>query len=196
MTPEHTLEVAPQPFEHGDGRILLGSDGAQQLHYERLLKHPPERVWRAITDSGEISRWARASWDFEPRVGGAMELILNNSRDPADWVRDPGVVSAYEPPRLLEFTIDYYTADGIDAGPHVLRWTLAPAGDGCLLTFSDRFAPHKRAPNSIACGWHYMLDQLEQDLGGAGADWQTRDDEMTRIYWRYRNATRPDGWPA
>ena len=42
----------------------------------------------------------------------------------------------------------------------------------------------------IVCGWQYMLDQLELFLSPAGSDWSTRDVEMERIYWRYRNMPR------
>lgn len=197
MTTSATLlQVRPCPFEAGDGTIRLDADGHQTLIWERPLQHGIEQVWHTLTDGNEVRTWARASWDFEPRVGGAMTLILDHGAQAEDQIRDQGRVSAWQPQRLLEFTINYYNANGPDTGEHVLRFALAPDGDGCILHFSDRFAVGQRVPNSIACGWHFMLDRLEEHLVGTAADWSARDAEMERIYWRYRNAPRPDGWPA
>lgn len=49
-----------------------------------------------------------ASWDFDPWVGGQMRLILGGEND-TNRVEDEGTVTAYDPPRVLEFTIPYYS---------------------------------------------------------------------------------------
>jgi uncharacterized protein YndB with AHSA1/START domain len=189
------MKVQPNPFDKRDGIIYIDDAGRQVLSFERLLEYPVERVWTAITDPQEVRKWARARWDFEPWTGGKMTLVLGITND-SDGDRDEGVVTAYTPPTVLEFTIPYYAADGPDSGEHKLRWELRSTNDGTLLKFSDVFAPGQRVRNAIATGWHYMLDRLEEGLAGTSPSWDNRDSEMERIYWRYRRAPRPLGWPA
>ncbi len=188
------MKVQPSPFDERDGVIFIDDAGRQVLRYERLLEHAVERVWSAISDSQEVRRWARASWDFEPRIGGKMSLILGEEDDP-DRVQDDGTVTAYDPPNVLEFTIPYYSTNGPESGEHILRWELEPNRAGTLLRFSDVFAPGQRVHNAIASGWHFMLYRLEEDLAGVSPNWESRDSEMERIYRRYRSAPRPPGWP-
>ena len=192
--PSPESPIRPEPFDPGDGTIERDVEGRYVIAWTRRLAHPPERVWRAITQAQEVGKWARGNWDFEPRVGGTMQLCLDNSVAPEDQVRDAGRVTAYEPPHLLEFRVGSYGADSAQDGEHILRWSLQAAADGCVLGFSDTFEPGRRVRNAIVCGWQYMLDQLELHLSPAGSDWRTRDVEMERIYWRYRNLSRPAGW--
>jgi len=192
ITPEPLIR--PEPFDAQDGTIERDAEGRYVIAWTRQIAHPPERVWRAITDAREVGQWARGNWDFEPRVGGRMQLCLDNSLAPEDQVCDPGRVTAYEPPHLLEFRVGSYGADSAQDGEHILRWSLQADANGCVLGFSDTFEPGRRVRNSIVCGWQYMLDQLELHLSPAGSDWSTRDVEMERIYWRYRNLSRPAGW--
>ena len=40
------------------------------LRYERRSKHSPERLWRALTDQSELSRWMSYPARVDLRVGG------------------------------------------------------------------------------------------------------------------------------
>ena len=187
--------IRPEPFDANDGTLARDDQGRYVIAWVRHLKHSPERVWRAITDQNEIGQWARGSWDFEPRVGGNIALCLDNSLPPKERVYDPGLVTAYDPPKLLEFKVSAYAADTAQDGEHILRWSVQPDGDGCVLGFTDIFEPGRRIRNSIVCGWQFMLDQLSAHLSPAGSDWGKSDTEMERIYWRYRNLEKPADWP-
>ena len=194
--PAPALELRPTPFDASDGVIRIDDRGRHRITWERHLPHPPERLWRAIADQDEVARWARASWAFEPRIGGAVHLCVDIEPPSEKRILDPGRVTACDPPRVLEFTIDVYRYNGPDSGEHVLRWELEPAGRGCMLRFSDTFALGHRVRSTIACGWHCMLDQLDAHLATDGAQPGTTDEQMARVYWRYRNARRPAGWPG
>jgi hypothetical protein len=37
--------------------ILLTVEGRSVLRFERALDHPPEKVWRAISDPAELEHW-------------------------------------------------------------------------------------------------------------------------------------------
>lgn len=183
-------QIRPDPFDAHDGTIGRDDQGRHVIVWTRRLSHSPERVWRAITEQNEVGEWARGNWQFEPHIGGAMQLCLDNSRPLDERVSDPGVVTAYEPPNLLEFRVGAYDADSEQDGEHILRWSVQPESAGCVLGFSDTFEPGRRVRNGIVCGWQYMLDQLELHLSPSGSDWSTQDVEMERIYWRYRNMPR------
>lgn len=46
-------------------------DGRAALVFERHLKHLPEKVWRALTESGELAAWFPVHvLDFTVRVAG------------------------------------------------------------------------------------------------------------------------------
>ena len=186
--------IRPEPFDANDATLARDDQGRYVIAWVRHLTHSPERVWRAITDQNEIGQWARGSWDFEPWVGGNIQLCLDNSLPAEDRVYDPGLVIAYDPPKLLEFKVGAYAADTEQDGEHILRWSVQPEGDGCVLGFTDIFEPGRRVRNGIVCGWQFMLDQLGAHLSSTGSDWGKRDAEMERIYWRYRNLEKPAGW--
>ena len=46
----------------------------RHIHLERHYNHPPERVWRAITDPEIIKRWMQMDNDFKAEVGHRFAL--------------------------------------------------------------------------------------------------------------------------
>ena len=55
------------------GEVLHDGDTVG-LRYERLLAHPPERVWRAITDSDQLQHWLPVDIVGERREGASLQL--------------------------------------------------------------------------------------------------------------------------
>jgi uncharacterized protein YndB with AHSA1/START domain len=131
-------------------------DGRPALRFERALPHPPERVWRALTDPEEQFTWHPTPARFEPETGG--RAIWDPTGDVPDM--DDGEVTDWDPPRLLGYT---WVQEG--HRPDHLRWEIRPHADGCLLilvhTFEDRF---KAARDGA--GWHVCLDALAAGLDG------------------------------
>jgi uncharacterized protein YndB with AHSA1/START domain len=138
-------------------------DGRPALRFERVLPHPPQRVWRALTEPEEMFAWHPTPARFEPRPGGRVEW------DPKGHVPDmeTGEVTDYDPPRTLGYTW------GVEEGqaPDHLRWELRPHDGGCLLVLVHSFSDRFKAARDGA-GWHLCLDSLADSLGqgeGAGA---------------------------
>ncbi|GII78785.1 hypothetical protein Sru01_37670 [Sphaerisporangium rufum] len=131
-------------------------DGRSVLRMERRLPHPPDRVWRALTEPAELAHWFPTPARIEPRAGG--EVVYGEPGGDVGEVRD------FQPPHLLAFTW----------GGDLLRWEVRPDGDGALLilrhTFDDRFG----AP-SFAAGWHSCLDALAAALAGTAPADGSRD---------------------
>jgi uncharacterized protein YndB with AHSA1/START domain len=134
-----------------DPRPAAFSDSAQRptLVFERVLAHPPERIWSALTSHDELMEWHPTPFDIEPEEGGRVRY-----RTTPDAPEMPaGTVLAYAPPRLLAYTW----------GEDELRWELRPLDRGCLLILTHSFDDRFKAARDAA-GWHICLDALERSL--------------------------------
>ncbi|HZB29290.1 MAG TPA: SRPBCC family protein [Streptosporangiaceae bacterium] len=138
--------------------------GRPTLRFERRLRHPVEKVWRAVTEPAELEHWfpqrveGVTSADGTPFVpGGKLRFPFREAKElDGEMIPDfEGEVLDVEPPRLLSFT---WAGD-------VLRFELIPDGDGCLLVFTDTFTERGKAARDGA-GWHVCLDGLEASLDG------------------------------
>ena len=48
-----------------------------QLNFAVFYPHPPERVWRAITDRRALAAWLMDN-DFEPRLGHKFQFFAQS----------------------------------------------------------------------------------------------------------------------
>ena len=91
---------------------------------EKEFPHPPEKVWRALTDSSLIAQWLKRN-DFEPVTGHAFTLRA----DPApNWngIIDCEVLEV-DPSKTLSYTwgtmgmgsVGTFTLTPTEAGTHV-----------------------------------------------------------------------------
>lgn len=146
--------------------MLLRDGGQIAVRYERRYAHPPEQVWRAITESEQLRHWFPADIVGERRTGAALELPFWDDHVEANDIRTPvveGRVLAWDPPRLFEWTW----------GTDRLRWELAADGDATLLRLTTWIGdPLAHGPSGVskdeatgtasaAAGYHVCLDQLE-----------------------------------
>jgi uncharacterized protein YndB with AHSA1/START domain len=115
----------------------------------RDLRHPPARVWQALTDPAQLREWAPFDADRDLATVGPVKLATIGT----PLVSETTVARA-EAPRLLEF----------DWGGGTVRWTLEPLGAGTRLTLWARIDRHYIAWG--AAGWHICLDVLDRLLAG------------------------------
>jgi uncharacterized protein YndB with AHSA1/START domain len=149
------------------------------IRFERRLEHPVERVWRALTDPGEIAKWLALA-ELDLREGGSVVLRWQNTDEDGTTAVARGTVSALEPPRLIEFDTDIHGR---------LRWELEPDGDGTSLAFTAEVQLPDDYELEVLSGWHIHLDHLEEVLTGGTIDWPNWDTahkpEWDRIRERY-----------
>lgn len=134
------------------------------LRVQRRLSHPPEDVWKALTDPAEVTQWMQApNAAIDGRPGGQVDI------DAALHVT--GRILAWDPPRVFEHELKIAPSKATPAGEDaVLRYDLEPDGDGCLLTmtFTRLTATTARL---FSGGIRGGLDRLEAHLaarpGGA-----------------------------
>jgi uncharacterized protein YndB with AHSA1/START domain len=126
---------------------------------EREIAHPPEKLWRALTQPHLIAEWLMKN-DFAPIVGHRFNLR-------GDWggVLDCEVL-AIEPNRTLSYTWDFAHDDPAFDLKSVVTFTLTPTPRGTLLRMEQEgFRPEqKQAFGGARAGWQEFFGKLEQML--------------------------------
>ena len=121
---------------------------------ERELPHPPEKIWRALTQPDLIAEWLMKN-DFRPAVDHRFNLR-------ADWGAVDCQVLAVEPNRTLSYT---WAAMGLES---VVTWTLTPTGTGTRLRMEQSgFRPdQQKAYQGAKYGWQKFFASLERVVAG------------------------------
>ncbi len=119
---------------------------------EREFAHPPEKIWRALTQPHLIEAWLMKN-DFVPALHHRFKLS-------ADWGAVECEVLEIEPNRSLSYT---WAAMGLDS---VVTWTLTPAGAGTHLKMEQTgFQPGQDAAyNGAKYGWNKFTAALDEVL--------------------------------
>ena len=126
---------------------------------EREMAHPPEKLWRALTQPHLMEEWLMKN-DFKPSVGHRFNLR-------GEWggVLDCEVL-VVEPNRTLAYTWNFTHDDPAFSLESVVTFTLTPAGQGTRLRMEQSgFRPsQKQAFGGAHAGWKQFFDNLEQVL--------------------------------
>jgi uncharacterized protein YndB with AHSA1/START domain len=135
----------------GEGQ-LEHREGRWQLRFTRRLRHPPERVWRALTEPDDLAAWFPCDIEGERRAGAPLRFVFREGEaEPVD-----GEMLVFDAPRVLELRW---------AAGETLRFKLRPDGDGTVLTLVNAFDEVGKAARDAA-GWHGCLDLLGARLAG------------------------------
>ncbi len=112
----------------------------------RELRHPPEKVWQALTEPAQLRQWA--PFDADQNLGTAGTTVK------LTWVGAPTPietsVTRADAPEVLEY------GD--------IRWELEPFGSGTRLTLWHKI--DRRFISWGAAGWHICFDVLDRLLAG------------------------------
>jgi uncharacterized protein YndB with AHSA1/START domain len=137
------------------------AESTRSLIVERVFPHPPEKLWRALTDSRVLAQWMMNN-DFEPVPGRPFQFRA----DPMpNW---NGIVDCevllVEPQRRLSYNW------GVGSGElqWLVEWTLNPVDGGTHLRMEQSgFGPdQQQAYQGANYGWQKFFGQLEKVLGG------------------------------
>src|SRR5689334_19705372 len=115
----------------------------------RELRHPPTKVWRALTDPAELREWA--PFDADRSLGAVGTVKLTWVGAPAHEVPETQVIRA-DAPKVLEYR----------TGETQMRWQLEPLGSGTRLTLWHNI--DRRYISMGAAGWHIAIDVLDHLL--------------------------------
>lgn len=137
-----------EPYEPGPATgARIEKDGEKwTLILVRQLRHPPQKVWEALTDPAHLREWAPFDADSSLGAVGTVKLT---------WVGNPTPIETKvmraDAPHMLEYG---------DA-----RWQLEPSGGGTRLTLWHKI--DRRFISMGAAGWHISLDVLDRLLSGS-----------------------------
>ena len=142
----------------GDEAIISGQvrceAGRVRVQLEREIDHPPEAVWRMLTDSVCLADWL-APGTLDARNGGRVQLDFGNSGMPIDCR-----ITECRPNRRLA-----YSWSSGDAPERPLIWELASEDTGTRLSLTLLLPQDELVP--IACaGWDAHLEMLMAALEG------------------------------
>jgi uncharacterized protein YndB with AHSA1/START domain len=117
---------------------------------EREVPHPPEKIWRALTQPNLIEEWLMKN-DFKPAIDHRFNFR-------ADWGAVDCKVLTAEPNKTLSYT---WAAYGLES---VVTWTLTPTSTGTHLRMEHSGFPadQKQAYNGAKYGWQKFIGGLEQ----------------------------------
>jgi len=126
---------------------------------ERVFHHPPEKLWRALTESPLLAQWLMNN-DFEPVVGRKFQF---RAEPVPQW---NGLIDCevliIEPLKQLSYS---WGTMGIGT---VVLWTLSPAEGGTHVRVDQSgFGPNQeRNYQGAKYGWQRFFDGLERVLSG------------------------------
>ncbi|HEY9711829.1 MAG TPA: SRPBCC family protein [Chroococcales cyanobacterium] len=118
----------------------------------RDFRHPPEKVWKAITDPAHLREWA--PFDASGNLGSAGSAVtLTAVGAPKPQITETTIKRA-EAPKILEY----------EWGGNDIRWELQPTALGTRLTLWHNI--DRRFISMGAAGWQICLDVLERSIDG------------------------------
>jgi uncharacterized protein YndB with AHSA1/START domain len=131
----------------------------RSLVIEKELPHPPEKIWRALTQGPLIKEWLMDN-DFQPAVGHRFNF---RSTPMPTWngVIDSEVL-VLEPNRKLSYS---WNSMGLVS---IVVWTLVATSGGTLVRMEQSgFRPDQEANFQGAnYGWQKFIGGLERVVAG------------------------------
>jgi uncharacterized protein YndB with AHSA1/START domain len=138
------------------------AEATRTLVVERVFPHPPQKLWRALTESPLLAQWMMSN-DFEPTVGRRFRF-QTEPRQNWNGIVDCEVLIV-EPLRRLSYN---WGVGGSESGPQwAVLLTLTPAEGGTHLRMEQSgFTPDQKAAYQGAnYGWQKFFDNLERVIG-------------------------------
>jgi uncharacterized protein YndB with AHSA1/START domain len=137
----------------------MATGETRTLVIEKEFSHPPEKVWRALTQGSLIKEWLMDN-DFQAVVGHKFSF---RATPVANW---SGVIDSevlvVEPEKKLSYS---WGTLGVDTA---VTWTLAATKTGTLLRMEQSgFGPDQDANYKGAqYGWAKFIGNMERVVGG------------------------------
>jgi uncharacterized protein YndB with AHSA1/START domain len=131
---------------------------------------PAERVFRALTDSGELVRWFTDAscpvkfWQMDARLGGGYSYATEKSNFVVNGVSEfkcHGEIVEIDPPRLLVYT--WFGNWHLDPEKEtIVRWELTPTASGTHVKVTHSgLAQDPEARKDYSSGWVGVVEKLK-----------------------------------
>lgn len=135
------------------------------------ISAPPERVFRALTDSAELMRWFNDTscpvkfWEMDARRGGRYRYATEKGKVVINGVSEfecHGEILEYDPPRLLVYT---WFGNWHDEKTRrtIVRWELTSKGAGTHVKVTHSgLSNEPAARKDYSGGWVGVLENLKK----------------------------------
>lgn len=135
------------------------------------ISAPPERVFRAPTDSAELMRWFNDTscpvkfWEMDARRGGRYRYATEKGKVVINGVSEfecHGEILEYDPPRLLVYT---WFGNWHDEKTRrtIVRWELTSKGAGTHVKVTHSgLSNEPAARKDYSGGWVGVLENLKK----------------------------------
>jgi uncharacterized protein YndB with AHSA1/START domain len=138
---------------------MMKPDTTRSLVIEREMPHPPEKIWRALTQSALIEEWLMKN-DFQPVVSHRFNFRATPVQN---W---NGIIDCevlvFEPNSRLSYS---WSSMGLMS---VVAWTLTPTKDGThvRMEHSGFRSEEDAAYKGARYGWQKFIGSLDRVVGG------------------------------
>ena len=151
----------------------ITAPNADSIVAEIEIQAPPQRVFQALTDQGELVKWFTDAkhpvhqWEFDPRPGGGFRYYVDAetaARRKVSPFECHGEILEFDPPHLLVYTwIASWHED--KTLRTVVRWELrgTPGGTHVKVTHSG-LTKEPAAHKDYGSGWREVVELLESFL--------------------------------
>jgi uncharacterized protein YndB with AHSA1/START domain len=138
---------------------------------EIQIAAPPERVFKAISDEGELMRWFSSSecpvhhWKTDARAGGHYSFVTEKGSLVVNGVSEfecHGDIVEFDPPRMLAYTWFGNWHDDPKSRT-LVRWELTPRQGGTHVRVTHSgLALLPVARKDYSGGWTGVVEQLKK----------------------------------
>ncbi len=132
---------------------------------EREMPHPPEKVWRALTQAPLMEEWLMKN-DFQPIVGHKFNF---RATPMPQWngVTDCEVL-VVEPYERLSYSWNASGEEAANGLKTIVTWTLTPTKGGTHVRMEQSgFRPDDESfYQGAGYGWQRMVGALERVVAG------------------------------
>jgi uncharacterized protein YndB with AHSA1/START domain len=144
------MSTATMPLvsDAAPGEVTVTGDNLQVV-FRRRLRAPVPKVWAALTVSERLADWFTTA-TIDLREGGTIDVGWTSFR-----------ITVCDPPRSLVWVWE------LGGRETLVRFDLAPEGDGCLLILTHSGLDPNGGPGAgVRAGWHAHLEGLPDALEG------------------------------
>ena len=154
---------------------MISTPSQDAIISEIQIAAPAERVFKALSDAGELPRWFRSPecpvkfWKMDARVGGHYSYATQKGSIMVNGVSEfecEGEILECDPPRLLAYT---WIANWHDDRKRrtVVRWELTPTGSGTHVKVTHSGLSNLPvARKDYTGGWPEVVEMLKKFVEG------------------------------
>jgi uncharacterized protein YndB with AHSA1/START domain len=135
------------------------------------ISAPPDRVFRALTDSSELMRWFNSGecpvkfWKMDARLGGHYGYATQKGSFSVNNISEfecHGEIIEFDPPRVLAYTWFGNWHDDV-ARRTVVRWELTPKAGGTQVKVTHSgLSNEPAARKDYSSGWTGVAEGLKK----------------------------------